>query len=70
MIIRIYFLSITSLFKQPNNPFLIVSKHKKGCCLTPPRKSWIRLLKVANIENVRIHDLRHTNASIALQTRI
>ncbi|PCJ27340.1 MAG: hypothetical protein COA94_04050 [Rickettsiales bacterium] len=35
-----------------------------------PKKAWRRLLKIVKIENVRIHDLHHTNASIALQAKV
>lgn len=61
---------IQSLPKQPNNPYLIASERKVGTHLTEPRKAWARLLKSANLEGVRMHDLRHTNASIALQAKV
>ena len=49
---------------------MIASSHKLGAPLSRPKKAWKRLLKAAKLEKVRIHDLRHTNASIALQARV
>jgi len=61
---------IQSLPKQPDNSYLIISERKVGSHLTRPKKAWSRLLKVANLKKVRMHDLRHTNASISLQAKV
>jgi integrase len=47
------------------NPYVIVGK-KEGAHLVNLRKSWYRLRSMAGIEDVRIHDLRHSFASIAV----
>lgn len=61
---------IQSLPKQKHNPYLIASESKPKAHLTNPKKAWKKLLKLADLENVRIHDLRHTNASISLQAKV
>jgi len=35
-------------------------------CRLPPFKVWYRLLKSAGVRRVRLHDLRHTYASLLL----
>jgi integrase len=52
------------------NPYVIASSHKLASPITRPKKAWTRLLKTAKLEKIRIHDLRHTNASIALQAKV
>ena len=61
---------IRSLKKVPGNPYLIVSSKNPETHLVNPRKAWDRLLQKANLPGLRIHDLRHTNASIALMANI
>ena len=50
--------------RQPDNPFVIVGK-KVGSHLINLQKPWRRIRKLAGLENVRIHDLRHPYASFA-----
>ena len=45
-----------------NSPYLFPGK-KAGEPLKEVKKFWSTVLKQANLENVRIHDLRHTHAS-------
>ena len=52
-----------------NNPYVIIGG-KDASYLVNIRKPWADLLKKAGLENVRIHDLRHTFASIAVQKGI
>ncbi len=47
------------------NEYIIVGK-KPECHLVNIQKAWSRIRKEANIEDVRLHDLRHTFASIAV----
>ena len=47
------------------NPYVIVGS-KEGACLQDLQKPWRRVRKVAGLEDVRIHDLRHTFASEAV----
>ncbi|MCI5049233.1 MAG: site-specific integrase [Rickettsiales bacterium] len=50
--------------KQNKNgsPFVFASRGKTGH-LTEPKSGWKRILKRANIDNFRIHDLRRTSGS-------
>lgn len=55
---------IASLPRLPNNPHIIAGA-VEGQHVTDLQKPWRRIRKSARIEDVRIHDLRHTYASIA-----
>lgn len=55
---------LNSIPKQANNPFVIFGR-KPGQYLTDFQKPWRRIRKAANLEDVRIHDLRHTFAANA-----
>ena len=46
-----------------DSPWLFPSDTSKSGHLEEPKSSWASLLKRANIENMRIHDLRHTMGS-------
>lgn len=56
---------LTALPRIDDNPHVIVGK-KAGAHLVNLRKPWYRIRKLAGIEDVRIHDLRHSFASIAV----
>ncbi|WP_422040140.1 tyrosine-type recombinase/integrase [Roseibium sp.] len=56
---------LTTLPRIDGNPFVIVGK-KPGEHLVNLRKPWYRIRKQADIEDVRIHDLRHSFASFAV----
>ncbi len=47
------------------NPYVFCG-HKPGQPIIELRKSWKRVCMVAEIDNVRLHDLRHTHASVAI----
>lgn len=48
--------------RKMNNPYVIVGD-TEGQHLTDMQKPWRRMRKLANLPDVRIHDLRHTFAS-------
>ncbi|HHK74151.1 MAG TPA: site-specific integrase, partial [Rhizobiales bacterium] len=54
---------LSSLPRLENNPYVIVG-NRKGRCLVNIQKPWARLRKSAGLEDVRLHDLRHSFASI------
>ncbi|MEH6477303.1 MAG: tyrosine-type recombinase/integrase [Sneathiella sp.] len=49
----------------PGNPYVITGK-LPGAFLTDLQKPWRRIRKVAGLDDVRIHDLRHSFASSAV----
>lgn len=50
--------------RDAENPYVVVGM-KPGCPLTDLKKPWRRICKAAEIEGLRIHDLRHTFGAIA-----
>jgi len=54
------------LLPRSSNPYVIIGR-KEGQHLTDMQKPWRRLRKRAGLEDLRIHDLRHSFASDALQ---
>lgn len=54
---------LSSLPRVRKNPHVIVGE-KEGRHLVNLRKSWLRICKVARLKGVRIHDLRHSFASV------
>lgn len=56
---------LTGLPRYANNPHVFVGK-KPGSRLINLQSSWRRLCKAANLDCIRLHDLRHTYASLAV----
>ena len=50
--------------KRTNSEFIFESKNGKP--LTDVKKTWSAVITMAKIENIRLHDLRHTFASVAV----
>lgn len=50
---------------QPDNPYVIYNSRIDGTHLAPPQKAWRRIRGKAELDDVRLHDLRHSFASIA-----
>lgn len=60
---------LMELPREPDNPFVILGE-VEGQPLVNLQKPWRRIRKLAGIEDVRIHDLRHTYASVAMKDGI
>ena len=56
---------LAAIPRVPDNPWVIAGT-KPGTCLARIDKHWERLRNQAGLEDVRIHDLRHSYASRAL----
>ena len=56
---------LSALPRPEDNPWVIVGKNP-GAHLTDLQKPWRRIRARAGLDNVRIHDLRHSFASMAL----
>ena len=55
---------LANLPRFENNPFVIVGA-RDGAALVNLQKPWRRIRARAGLEDVRIHDLRHSFASVA-----
>jgi len=55
---------LSAIDRDPENPH-VISGGKSGQHLVNLQKPWRRIRKLADLENVRIHDLRHSFASTA-----
>ena len=58
---------LTALPRLAGNPFVFCGT-KPGQAVVNVAKPWTRVLQAARIEKVRLHDLRHTAASIGVAT--
>jgi integrase len=56
---------LAELPRTPGNPFVICGD-KSGAHLVNLQKAWRRVRKAAGLDDVRLHDLRHTNASLGV----
>ena len=57
---------LAAIPRVPGNPWVIVSSRPGVHHLTSIREHWYRLRAQAGLEDMRIHDLRHSYASLAL----
>ena len=55
---------IRTVPREPDNEYVVIGA-LEGQHITDLQKPWRRIRKAAKLEDVRIHDLRHTYASIA-----
>ena len=60
---------IMGLPRRGSNPYVILGNTEEGY-LTDLEKPWRRIRKRAQLEDVRLHDLRHTYASTAMREGI
>ena len=58
---------LENIERQPGNPYVFCGK-KPGRHLTDVKKRWFKIRKMLAIEDVRMHDLRHTFASMAIKS--
>ncbi|HEX8300103.1 tyrosine-type recombinase/integrase [Sphingomonas sp.] len=58
---------IATIPEVVGNPYLLPGK-KEGTHVTDLQACWVRIRKAAGLEDVRIHDLRHSFASIGAST--
>lgn len=56
---------LAGLPRVSKNPFVIVGD-REGQRLVNLRNAWLRICKVARLRGVRIHDLRHSFASVGV----
>ena len=56
---------LATLPRVAKNPYVIVGE-REGRHLVNLRKVWVRICKVARLKNVRLHDLRHSFASVGV----
>ncbi len=60
---------IEGIERKPNNPYVITGQ-RKGSYLINIQKPWRALRGLAGLDDVRIHDLRHTFASLAVSQNL
>lgn len=60
---------LMDLPRKDGNPYVILGEAKQGP-LVNLQKPWRRIRKKARLDDVRIHDLRHNYASVAIQNGI
>jgi integrase len=56
---------LRTLVREEKDPYVIVGRHP-GTCLINLQKPWRRVRQAAGLNDVRLHDLRHSFASFAV----
>jgi len=59
--------TLAKIMRQVDNPYVICGA-KRGEHIVNLQKSWRRIRSMADLNDVRLHDLRHTFASIAVSS--
>ncbi|GHF22105.1 hypothetical protein GCM10017044_15260 [Kordiimonas sediminis] len=59
---------LATIERLEGNPYVICGS-KEGQYLTDFQKPWRRIREKAGLDKVRIHDLRHTYASVAVNSK-
>ena len=60
-------MSVLSALPRPeDNPWVTISAKNRGAHLTGLQKPWRRVRALAGLDDIRIHDHRHSSASRAL----
>jgi integrase len=54
------------LKREHENPYVFIGE-KPGTGLTTLTRAWYKIRHLANLQGVRLHDLRHTFASLAIK---
>lgn len=57
---------LANLKPENGNPYVFIGD-KPVTCLTTLKRAWTKIRGLANLKDVRIHDLRHTFASLAIK---
>ncbi|WP_171174910.1 site-specific integrase [Ruegeria sp. HKCCD8929] len=60
---------LMELPRQPKNPYVILGESEDGPLINL-QKPWRRIRGAAGLDDVRLHDLRHTYASVAMKDGI
>ncbi|MBY0273362.1 MAG: site-specific integrase [Alphaproteobacteria bacterium] len=58
---------LEKLKQQPGNPYVFCSNTHKNGRIVNIEKAWQKIRKRADLNDVRIHDLRHSFASFAIK---
>lgn len=58
---------LAKIVRQAENPYVICGS-KPGSHIVNLQKTWRRIRSIADLEDVRLHDLRHTFASVAVSS--
>ena len=56
--------ALKRILPAQDNPYVIVGR-RPGACLVNLQKPWRRIRRAAGVDDVRLHDLRHSFASVA-----
>lgn len=61
---------LRALPRAPGSPWLFPSRRDPGKPIYSPQGAFDRVLQVAGIEHLRLHDLRHSHASLAINAGV